>query len=266
MKQMIIHAGGLRMKSIDDFRSLEDPTKLSKDHFPIRHDLFFDLCQGALVPKGWKINWQQFCLHQDAKKRKDNAFALWGLESEGTEESRILGCRNSNTKDFSAQLGAGQHVTVCDNLLFSAEVVVGRKHTKNIKRDLPRLVTNAMGKVSDHFVNQERRTEAFKNTFMLRGDVNHVMMECMKANHIPPSQMMHWVKEWEEPAHEEFTDRSAWSLQNSFTEVAKRWSFGDMQRRTRGFTGVMDTMVKVDLIDTSLTEGVEDVEVITNRL
>ena len=266
MKQMIIHAGGVKLESIDDFRSLEDPLPMTEKHFPIRHDLFFDLCQGALVPKGWAIKWQQFCLHQDAKKGKDNAFALWGLESEGDDESRILGCRNSNTMQFSAQLGAGQHVTVCDNLLFSAAVVVGRKHTKNIKADLPRLVTQAMGRVSDHFVNQERRTEAFKNTTLPRSDVNHVMMECMKAKHIPPSQMMGWVKEWEEPLHEDFLPRTAWSLQNSFTEVAKRWSFGDMQRRTRGFTGVMDTMVEVDLIKTDLTEGMEDVEVIADRL
>lgn len=266
MKQMIIHAGGVRLKSIDDFRSLEDPIPMGPKHYPIRHDYFFDLIQGALIPKGWEIDWQEFCLHLDKEKGYDNAFGLWGLKSNNTDETRLLGSRNSGTQHYTAQLGAGQQVTVCDNRLFSAAVVVGRKHTKNIQRDLPRLVTNAMGRISDEFVNQERRTEIFKETKLDRADANHIMMETVRAKAIPPSQLMHWVNEWEKPTHEEFSDDTAWSLQNAFTEVAKRWAFPTMQDRTCGLVGVMSKVIEVEEVKTDLTEGVEDAEVITNRL
>ena len=263
---MIIHDGGIKLNSIDDFRSLEDPTPMGKMHYPIRHDYFLDLIERGLTPKGWTIKWSEFALHLDKDRGYDNAFGLWGLESDNTDETRILGCRNSGTQHFSAQLGAGQHVTVCDNLLFSAAVMVGRKHTKNIIADLPRLVRKTMGRISDEFVNQERRTEVYKETKIERTDANHIMMETVRAKAIPPSQLLHWVNEWEKPTHEEFADRTAWSLQNAFTEVAKRWPFNTMQDRTCGLTGVMDTVVEVDLIKTDLTEGMEDVEVIADQL
>jgi hypothetical protein len=270
---MIVHAGGVNLESIDDFRSLKDPVPRTDTHYPIRHDYFFDLCKETLTPKGWNITSEEYALHQSDKH--DNAFALWGLESE-TEWidkggcARMLGCRNSNTLDFSAQLGTGQRVTVCDNLLFSAAVVVGRKHTKNIMRDLPRLLTNAMGRASEEFRTQEKRTDVYKLTEIDRLDVNHIMMESVRAKVIPPSQLMHWVNEWEDPTHDEFCLRNAWSLQNAFTEVAKRWNFRTMQDRTHGLVGVMDRVVEFDshpiMMRADLTEGVEDAEVISDTI
>ena len=261
---MIVHAGGVNVESLEEFRGLDDPTPLTDSHYPIRHDYFFDLCKAALVPKGWQIETEEYALHRDEKN--DNAFALWGLRSSDLEHSRVLGARNSNTKAFSAQLGAGQRVTVCDNLLFSAAVVVGRKHTKNIKFDLPRLMANAMSRVGDEFVNQERRTEAYKEAPLDRTDVHHVMMECVRSKAIPPSQLMQWIQEWDAPSHEEFEPRTAWSLQNSFTEVAKRWTHRAMEERTSRFVGVMDTVVEVELVKTDLTEGVEDAAVTSDNL
>jgi len=261
---MIVHAGGVNLESVDDFRSLKDPVSRTDTHYPIRHDFFFDLVREALVPKGWNITTEEYALHQSEKH--DNAFALWGLESETSGHSRILGSRNSNTLDFSAQLGAGQQVTVCDNLLFSAAVVVGRKHTKNIKRDLPRLMANAMSRISDEFVNQERRTEVYKSQTILRGDAHHIMMESVRAKAIPPSQLMHWVNEWDDPSHDEFRDRTPWSLQNAFTEVAKRWNISAVQDRTSRLVGVMDKVIGLEPVVTDLTEGVEDVEVVANTI
>jgi hypothetical protein len=258
---MIIHKGGITLGSVDGFRSLEDPKPMGDMHYPIRHDYFLDLVKGALVPKGWEIAREEYALHQDAKV--DNSFALLHLRSDGGEHSRVLGCRNSGTQHFSAQVGVGQHVTVCDNLLFSAAIVVGRKHTKNIMRDLPRLVTNAMGRASDEFVKAEVRTEAYKVSDLNRTETNHIMMETIRAKAIPPSQLMHWVNEWDKPSHEEFEPRTAWSLQNAFTEVAKRWAFPTMQSRTHGLIGVLDRVIDVQFPQTELLEGVEDGEVLT---
>lgn len=49
----------------------------------------------------------------------------------------VLGVRNSNNMRFPAGLVIGIAPFVCDNLLFSGEVTVARRHTKNILTDLP---------------------------------------------------------------------------------------------------------------------------------
>lgn len=49
----------------------------------------------------------------------------------------VVGVRNSHDKTFPAGLVMGASVFCCDNLSFSGEVRLARKHTAHIERDLP---------------------------------------------------------------------------------------------------------------------------------
>ena len=57
----------------------------------------------------------------------------------------VIGLRNSHDKSFPASIALGSGVFVCDNLAFSAEVTIARRHTRFIERDLPRVVHTAVG-------------------------------------------------------------------------------------------------------------------------
>jgi hypothetical protein len=57
----------------------------------------------------------------------------------------VLGLWNSHDKSFPAGLVVGASVFVCDNLSFSGEVRLARKHTAFVERDLPQLVDRAVG-------------------------------------------------------------------------------------------------------------------------
>lgn len=72
----------------------------------------------------------------------------------------ILGLRNSHDKTFPAGIIAGLSVFICDNLGFSGEVKLARKHTTHIIRDLPRLVQSAVGKLMDRWHHQAQRSPA----------------------------------------------------------------------------------------------------------
>ena len=50
---------------------------------------------------------------------------------------------------------------------------------------------------------------------------HHLMVEAIKSNVLPASRLPKILEAWEEPKHEEFTPRTAWSLFNAFTEVQK---------------------------------------------
>jgi len=72
----------------------------------------------------------------------------------------VLGLRNSHDKTFPAGITAGASVFVCDNLSFSGEVKLARKHTTHITRDLPRLVQSAVGKLMDRSGHPHRHLQA----------------------------------------------------------------------------------------------------------
>ena len=50
---------------------------------------------------------------------------------------------------------------------------------------------------------------------------SHVILTAFRRGIISSLQLPHVCKAWEEPPHEEFTPRTAWSLFNAFTEVLK---------------------------------------------
>ena len=50
---------------------------------------------------------------------------------------------------------------------------------------------------------------------------HHLMVEAIRATILPASRLPKVIEAWEEPRHEEFAPRTAWSLFNAFTEVEK---------------------------------------------
>ena len=75
----------------------------------------------------------------------------------------VVGLRNSHNKTFPVGLVAGATVFVCDNLSFSGEVRLTRKHTVHLQRDLPQLVGRGVGKLAELWSHQRQRIDAYKN-------------------------------------------------------------------------------------------------------
>jgi hypothetical protein len=74
----------------------------------------------------------------------------------------VLGLRNSHDKSFPAGIVAGANVFVCDNLSFSGEIKIARKHTRFILRDLPFLTERAIGRLMQRWHHQDQRINAYK--------------------------------------------------------------------------------------------------------
>ena len=77
----------------------------------------------------------------------NQAHGLWGdgaryfglLEVHNGSTDRdyglVVGLRNSHDKSFPAAIALGAAVFCCDNLSFSSEVTLARRHTRYIERD-----------------------------------------------------------------------------------------------------------------------------------
>ena len=240
MSKLLNHCGAEEI-SIDGLRALDNPVPYTDTHYPIRHDAFIELAKDTLTRGGYQIKTEEYSLIQ--MERTDNMFGLLTLSNGYDDAGRVVGLRNSGSMHFLAQLGAGDHVFGCDNLVFTAQIIVGRKHTKNIMVDLPDLMTSAVGALGGEFKRQEGRREIYRNTRISEAMAHDVMINTMTLNKpqaIPGSKMNAWVEEYRNPSHEEFRHGTAWGLQNAFTEVAKSWNFATMQNRTEGLIGVMD--------------------------
>ncbi|SVD81764.1 uncharacterized protein METZ01_LOCUS434618, partial [marine metagenome] len=140
---------GASLISLDRLGELNDPVPYTNTHYPIRHDVFVNMAKDAITKGGFEIKSEEYSLLQvdDGKTKKDNMFGLLKVQSRREvmkDTGKVVGLRNSGSMDFRGVLGCGGECFVCDNLVFSAEIIVGRKHTKNIMVDLPGLMTAAV--------------------------------------------------------------------------------------------------------------------------
>ena len=151
-------------------------------------------------------------------------FGLVQVAREGLEHSDytlVIGLRNSHDKSLPAGLVAGSQVFVCDNLAFSGEVQITRKHTPNIMRDLPSLVGDALGRLLTMFQTQDERVRRYKNTRLSDAAAHDLCVRALDARAICASKIPALLHEWREPRHQEFKPRNLWSFFNATSEVMK---------------------------------------------
>jgi hypothetical protein len=153
----------------------------------------------------------------------------------------VVGLRNSHDKSFPAALVLGASVFVCDNLSFSGEVKLARKHTAHIERDLPQLVDRAVGMLGNLRQTQEQRFLTYRQHELTDSEAHDFVIKALDARVVPVTKIPEILTEWREPKYPEFREgRTAWRLFNAFTEVLK----GQLDRlpaRTQALHGLMDS-------------------------
>jgi Domain of unknown function (DUF932) len=224
---------------------------------PIAHDKLLTGVQEALARSGLHVVTEAhgltnagnryFGLLQVANGTNTAAFGL------------VVGIRNSHDKSFPAALVLGAQVFVCDNLSFSGEVKLARKHTAHIERDLPQLVERAVGMLSDLRNTQERRFTAYQHHELADSGAHDLVIKAMDSRIIPVTRIPDVLQEWREPRHPEFREgRTAWRLFNAFTEALKG-NLGELPKRTQALHGLLDPAC--GLIQAPTAYRTEDAEI-----
>ena len=218
----------------------------TESYTPIGHDYFVDLVEDRLNDKGLKISNSGFALGNDGA----NMFGVLEIaHAKNDDYATVIGLRNSHIKWFAASLACGSGVFVCDNLAFSGEVTVGRKHTSMILDDLPTVIDEAVGQVIDLKVVQEARYEAYKGRMVNTMEAEFLIIEMMRRGVINTGRVEKVVAEWDAPSHRQFTDTgdSAWRLFNAATEALKGLSMNELAPRTTKLHTLVDEVVEFKL-------------------
>jgi hypothetical protein len=152
----------------------------------------------------------------------------------------VIGQRNSHDKSFPAGLVIGASVFVCDNLSFSGEVKLARKHTAHVERDLPQLVDRAVGRLADLRHTQEQRFLTYKRAELGDREAHDLLIRAVDARVLPITKLPDVLREWREPRHPDFRDgKTGWRLFNAFTEILKG-QLDNLPKRTQALHGLMD--------------------------
>lgn len=108
--------------------ALAEPPPRTETWVPVKHSLVLDLVAGMLEQSGFAIEKEQLGLTKDEHR----FFGTLDLRNELVPGIRLaVGLRNSTDMTFPLGFCAGSRTFVCDNLSFSSELIVKRKHTKN---------------------------------------------------------------------------------------------------------------------------------------
>ena len=156
----------------------------------------------------------------------------------------VIGVRNSHDKQFPAGLAVGSAVFACDNLSFSSEIVIARRHTRFIERDLPGLVDQAVGRLGDLRGLQDERIARYKQTELTDMRAHHLVIRALDARVMPVTRVPHVLQEWRRPSHEEFArdGKTVWRFMNAVTDSTRGSGLMGLPRRTQALHGMLDAV------------------------
>ena len=245
------------------------PTVKTPDHtdtwYPIPHIDFITQVESALTAAKMRIVEQAHSLTKEGD-RYFGLFQVSNCQNTGDDYSYVLGMRNSHDKSFPAGLVVGSQVFICDNLAFSGEIRIARKHTRYIMDDLPKLTSNAVGMLAEKWTLMSDRIERYKATEISDRDAHDFMLRSLDVGATTLQQIPGILKEWRTPRHPEFAQgKTAWRLFNAYTEIGKETSLAMLPKRTISLHGLMDAQVGFTYrTEKDLAAGTTDAEAVAN--
>lgn len=243
MLDLCLHCGGQQVDRAQVAEVLTPPA--TKTWQPIPHENLLTQVERSLAGKGLQVVQQAHALWGEG----DRYFGLMELAhaDRSSDYGLVMGLRNSHDKSTTASIALGSQVFVCDNLSFFGEVVLARKHTRFIHRDLPGIVAQAVANLSDLRITHDERIDAYKEATFSDPQVHDLMIRAVDDRVLPVSYLPEVLSEWREPSHDEFREHgpSAWRLFNAFTEALKGKSLAQLPYRSHRLQGLLDPLCHV---------------------
>ena len=231
---------GTKQVPFSEIKSVNTP-QATESWQPIGHAFLVDRVQNQIEENGWSIKDTYHSLHRFGQRY----FGLFHVENTGVDsEDRgtIIGLRNSHDKCFPAGLCMGNAPFVCSNLIFTNEVVLARRHTKNILRDLSQVIARTLGQMTETWERYDIRIEDYKNYDLDNAQANDLVIRSFQNGAISKAKIADVVGQWEKPEHEDFEARNMHSLYNAFTHVLKGGVHA-LPARSQALHGVLDSEV-----------------------
>lgn len=217
MNFLVLHRGAWAATKADLASiPVPDPTGTYQ---PVPYDRFVEEVELHIPRFGLKVQSAKFALAREGKQMFGVLTCTNGHNA--GDYALAIGLRSSYDRSLAVGMVAGTRVFCCDNLAFSGEVQMARKHTAKVFRDLPDLIYQMLSQVSSMKARNDEEIAGMKVFPMPPERAHHLMVETVRASVLPASWLPKALDAWERPKNREFEPRTAWSLFNAFTEVLK---------------------------------------------
>lgn len=171
-------------------------------------------------------------------------FQIRGLSRRhGDDVGTVFGLRNSHDRSCRAGIMAGDAPFACTNMIFNNEIVLGRRHTTHIERDLPNLIARAVGQLCELWGKQDDRIDVYREVEIDDRVAHDLIVRGFRHGACSKTQIADIAEQWHSPEHEEFSGRTLWSLQNAFTNVY-RGNLVQTPKRSEALNGLLDTFAR----------------------
>ena len=216
--ELVLHCGAGKV-SRADLMNVATPAA-TETWRPVPHYEVAELVTNEAKRRGYEIVREEYGMTAGGEK-------MFGVlrfkpENSGLEFTRALGVRNSHNKQFALGLAAGMAVFCCDNLSFSGDITIHRKHTSGI--EIETLIPEAFERLGEQYLRLEERIGSMKLEMLSIDEARIVTVMAAEMKAIPSCDILEVLNEFKIPKHQEFSEPNKWSLYNSFTETAKKYS------------------------------------------
>ena len=221
---LILHRGA-REATLDQIARVDTPSP-TDTWFPIPHLAVLEAVEETLAATAFAVQARRLALSANDQQ----FFATLDLvASVGVGVTLSVGIRNSIDKTLPLGFCAGHRVFVCDNLSFSAELLVNRKHTVHGGVRFRDAIAHASGRLDAFQASEAARVGLMQSRALAEGDAESLILRAWEAKIVSHYQVPAVLAEWREPSHEAFAPRTRWSLFNAFTEVLRPFSLSNPQ-------------------------------------
>ena len=229
---------------------------------PIGHAYLVDQMREAISRAGYTVKEEEHALARMGQ-RYFGGFVITGKNLDATDRQLVLGLRNAHDKSFAASVCIGNRMIVCENLCFSSDVKLARRHTVNIIRDIPRVLSEGIGRLLSHWTDMETRISRYQNTEIGFDRACELSVQLAEAKALPARDVFAVTQEFKAPRHPEFNTPTLWNLYNSVTENLKGSDLTKLPARTMVMQSIFDSIaghasiIEPQLIDVEELAGAE---------
>lgn len=213
---MVTHCGA-RDVSRNELICMDAPPGTDTWH-PIEHHDVLRTVETTLERAGFGYKTTSLAVSHDDKR----FFGILDLHSPVVDGvSLSVGIRNSNDKTFPIGFCVGNRTFVCDNLAFSSEIVICKRHTRFGRDRFIEGIAGAVGRLTDYQSVERHRIETLQQRELRDENAESLILRSAERGIIGWRLIPKVLAEWCEPSHDEFKPRTAYSLLNAYTEVLK---------------------------------------------
>ena len=213
---LISHCGAAPV-SREDLEIIVAPPP-TETWYPVRHQDVLSCVEETLDSSGFRIEKSQLSV----SNRQQRFFGVLDIRTELADGVTLsIGVRNSNDKTFPIGFCVGNRTFVCDNLAFSSEIVISKRHTRFGSDRFKEGIAAAIGSLNDYRAIEAQRIATLQSQSLADNTAESIVLRAWEQGLVGTRLLRPLLDEWRQPSFEEFRHRTAWSMLAAFTHIAK---------------------------------------------